>query len=131
MVPELLVSDFEASRAFYVDLVRFIVCFEREHPPFAYLDLGGAQLMIEEDHAEAWRTGNLQAPRGRGCNLQIEVEDTTDINYRLQEAGYPLFRGLTDTWYNVADGMQEGQRELLVQDPDGYLLRFVEPLGNR
>jgi catechol 2,3-dioxygenase-like lactoylglutathione lyase family enzyme len=44
MVPELLVSDFEVSRAFYVELLGFTVCFERTDPPFAYLDLGGAHL---------------------------------------------------------------------------------------
>ena len=131
MVPELLVSDFGASRAFYVDLLEFAVCFERKDPPFAYLDLGGAQLMIEQDHPQAWRTADLQAPRGHGCNLQIEIGDATEIRHRLEEAGVALFRGLADSWYDVADDQQEGQRELLVQDPDGYLLRFVEPLGKR
>lgn len=52
----------------------------------------------------------------------------TALRDRLVEAGVPPFRGLTNAWYAVAGSMQEGQRELLVQDPDGYPLRFVEPL---
>ena len=131
MVPELLVSDFEVSRAFYVELLGFTVCFERTDPPFAYLDLGGAQLMIEQDHPQAWLTADLEPPRGRGINLQIEVEDATRLRDRLKTAGHQPFRDLTDAWYDVGGGSRSGLRQFLVQDPDGYLLRFAEPLGER
>jgi len=131
MVPELLVGDFRASCAFYVELLGFTVRFERTDPPFAYLDLGGAQLMIEQDHPSAWRTADLEAPRGRGLNLQIEVDNTAVLRDRLLAGGHSLFRDLADAWYDIGGGRQSGQREFLVQDPDGYLLRFVEPLGER
>ena len=131
MVPELLVGDFETSRAFYVELLGFAVCFERTAPPFAYLDLDGAQLMIEQDHPEAWRTVDLEAPRGRGMNLQIEVEDAAGLRDRLKTAGHQPFRDLADAWYDIGGGSRSGLRQFLVQDPDGYLLRFAEPLGER
>ncbi|MFE3229234.1 bleomycin resistance protein [Nocardia sp. NPDC059228] len=128
MVPELLVSDQQASRAFYTEVLGFAVLFERAEDRFSYLGLGGAQLMILQDHPQAWRTADLRAPRGRGCNLQIEVDDVTSLRDRILAAGHSLFRDLADETYDVGGG-EESQRELLVQDPDGYLLRLVQPLS--
>ncbi|MFI5776371.1 VOC family protein [Nocardia sp. NPDC051570] len=128
MVPELLVSDHRASRAFYTDVLGFAVVFERAEDRFSYLALGGAQLMIVQDHSEAWLTADLRAPRGRGCNLQIEVDDVTSLRDRILAAAHTLFRDLADEVYDVGGG-EESHRELLVQDPDGYLLRLVQPLS--
>jgi hypothetical protein len=33
-------------------------------------------------------------------------------------------------WYRTG-GVETGQRQFLVQDPDGYLLRLAEVLGER
>jgi catechol 2,3-dioxygenase-like lactoylglutathione lyase family enzyme len=79
MVPELLVTDFGRSLAFYTELLGFTLAFERDEPRFAYLDYGGAQLMLEELHEGAWVTAELQAPLGRGINLQIEVPQVQPI----------------------------------------------------
>lgn len=35
-----------------------------------------------------------------------------------------------EAWYRKGD-FEVGQRQFLVQDPDGYLLRLVEGLGER
>ena len=35
-----------------------------------------------------------------------------------------------EKWYR-RDGFEVGNRQILVQDPDGYLLRFTEDLGER
>jgi hypothetical protein len=43
----------------------------------------------------------------------------------------PLFRALEESWYPVSEREEEGQLEFLVQDPDGYLLRFCQVLGSR
>lgn len=126
MVPELLVADFARSRAFYVDVLGFTVRCERTDPDFAYLVLGDAQLMLEAEHDSAWRTGPLDVPRGRGINLQIEVADAAALRDAVLAAGHRLFRDLIDSRYAVGDS-EEGQREFLLQDPDGYLLRFAEP----
>lgn len=126
MVPELTVADIVSSRAFYVDVLGFDVRFERTDPDFAYLSLGGAQLMIEAEHDSSWQTGALDAPRGRGINLQIEVADAAALRDAVLAAGYQLFQDLVDSRYSAGDE-EEGQLEFLLQDPDGYLLRFVEP----
>jgi len=47
---------------------------------------------------------------------------------KLHRKGYPLFRDVRENWYAVKDVLW-GSREFLVQDPDGYLLRFAEDVG--
>ena len=130
MVPELMVSDFAGSLAFY-QLLGFTVRFQREHPAFAYLMLGDAHLMIEQVHEDAWHVAPLERPFGRGMNLQIEVPDAQRIVDVCTSHGIVLFRPLTETWYQTHAGVAEGVRECLLQDPDGYLLRFAESLGQK
>ncbi|GHF92588.1 hypothetical protein GCM10017783_00460 [Deinococcus piscis] len=136
LVPELTVQDFGRSLDFYTRLLGFGVRYRRTQPDFAYLDLHGAQVMLEAWHPDGWNVGGWnrdegQPPLGRGINLQIEVQALDEVRERLWAAGVPLFRDVQEQWYSVADGGQEGARELLVQDPDGYLLRLSEPLGSR
>jgi catechol 2,3-dioxygenase-like lactoylglutathione lyase family enzyme len=130
LVPELSVTDLEASLNFY-RTVGFQVRFVRTSPPFAYLALGDAQIMLEQAHSEGWVVGPLERPFGRGINLQIEVDNVQSTRAALASVGLKVFREPADSWYQVSGAHEEGQRELLVQDPDGYLLRFVQPLGRR
>jgi len=127
MVPELLVSDFEKSLSFYLEILGFSIMFQRMDPNFAYLEIGGAQLMIEEDHETAWRVAEVEGPRGRGINLQIDVPSVSEVNSRVQKSGLPIFRPVHESWYSTSEG-EVGQLELLVQDPDGYLLRLVSDI---
>jgi catechol 2,3-dioxygenase-like lactoylglutathione lyase family enzyme len=127
LVPELTVADFARSRHFYETILGFTVNFTRDDPPFAYLSFEGSQLMLEQYHATGWNVAPLEHPYGRGVNFSITCANATALRDRLLEHGSGLFRDLRDTWYD-ADGQQFGQREFLVQDPDGYLLRFTEDL---
>ena len=127
MVPELLISDFEKSLSFYVEILGFSIMFQRTDPNFAYLEIGDAQLMIEEDHETAWRVAEIEGPRGRGINLQIDVPSVSDVNSRVQKSGLRIFRPVHESWYSTSEG-EVGQLELLVQDPDGYLLRLVSDI---
>jgi hypothetical protein len=120
--------QFAVSLDFY-RLVGFQVRFQRTNPNFAYLTLGQAQLMIEEYHDTGWNVGVLERPFGRGVNLQIEVADVHAIADTLSAHAIPLYRPITETWYPTDPGVSEGVREFLVQDPDGYLLRFQEYVG--
>ena len=130
MVPELTVRDIAVSLAFY-RLLGFAVRFQRSEPDFVYLIRGQAQLMLEAWHVDGWQTAPLEPPFGRGINLQIEVTDVGAMVAVCQQHGIALFRPLTERWYATQPGIAEGQREFLVQDPDGYLLRFQEYLGQR
>jgi catechol 2,3-dioxygenase-like lactoylglutathione lyase family enzyme len=130
LVPELTVTQLAASLQFYVDVLGFVVLFTRDDPPFAYLEFEGAQFMLEELHEGGWRTGDLVKPYGRGINFQIECVDAAAIYDKIVTAGYTCFRPLNETWYPV-NTIEMGAREFLVQDPDGYLLRFSQDLGER
>ena len=44
-------------------------------------------------------------------------------------AGWPLFRDTEEKTYRVGAGSVR-VRQCLVQDPDGYLLRFSERIGH-
>jgi catechol 2,3-dioxygenase-like lactoylglutathione lyase family enzyme len=129
LVPELLVTDLDQSLAFY-RLCGFRLRFSRPEDGFAYLELGAAQIMLEQLSDEAWQTGTLQPPFGRGLNLQIEIPDAAALAAGLQAAGQTLFRPLETEWYSQDDA-EHGQSQFLVQDPDGYLQRFVQPLATR
>lgn len=128
LVPELSVTDFQASLHFYTEGVGFSITYQRTDPHFAYLDLSGAQLMIEADHEAGWHTGVLDRPRGRGLNLQIEIPDVRSTRIRLLAQGVTVFREVRESWYDTNEG-REGQLEFLVLDPDGYLIRLVEGLN--
>jgi catechol 2,3-dioxygenase-like lactoylglutathione lyase family enzyme len=130
LVPELLVRNLDRSLAFYRDGCGFRLRYARAEDGFAYLELGRAQLMLEELSAESWRTGLLRAPFGRGINFQIEVADVIALHDRLIELGLPLFQPLTTDWYRDGD-LEHGQTQFLIQDPDGYLLRFMQHLETR
>ena len=130
LVPELTVRDFQKSVRFYVEILGFRILYRRTSPQFACLDLDSVQFMLEENHGAAWITGELAPPLGRGVNFQIEVSDLKPILDRLAAAKHALYREPRDEWYKTANGL-EGQREFLVQDPDGYLLRFAQYLGSR
>jgi catechol 2,3-dioxygenase-like lactoylglutathione lyase family enzyme len=135
LVPELLCSTLEESLAFYLGLAGFAVLYQRPEDGFVYLDLDGVELMLEEapeasDDERVWWTASPQKPYGRGINLQIKVADVDAIHQRLMAAGWPLFRPMEEQWYRV-DNRETGNRQFLVQDPDGYLLRFFSDLGER
>lgn len=127
LVPELSCSDLVRSKRFYVDVLGFRVRFAREG--FVYLERDGAELMLEQV-GKGWLTGPLEAPFGRGLNLQIEVEDAAQLAERLVAHNWPLFSPIEENWYRTGD-VENGQQEFLVQDPDGYLLRFAQWLGER
>jgi hypothetical protein len=54
--------------------------------------------------------------------VPIEVASASTVASALTALSLSLFRGIADTSYAVSSDTEEGQRELLVQDPDGHLL---------
>lgn len=124
LIPELTVSDIAVSKAFYLGLLGFTLEYERSEEKFAFVSLGEAQLMLEQYHEAGWNAAELQKPFGRGINLSIDTPAIDDIYARVQAAGHPLYRLMMRSAYEV-NGELVGQREFLVQDPDGYLLRFT------
>ncbi|WP_110994759.1 bleomycin resistance protein [Pseudomonas sichuanensis] len=131
LVPELIVSDLEASLGFWVSLLGFDIAYQRPEQRFAYLDLTGSQVMLEQlDPDDNWLTGPMEKPLGRGMHLQIDVVAVEPLIERLEQQRWPLFRPCEEVWYRVAEA-EVGLRQFLVQDPDGYLLRLAQWLGER
>lgn len=129
LIPELTCADFRRSLAFYVEVLGFRIVYDRPEESFAFLEREGTQLMLEQED-DNWRTGPAEHPYGRGLNLQIDVADASALCQRLQQADHAIFRPLEERWYRAGDHLR-GVRQFLVQDPDGYLLRFSQSLGER
>lgn len=129
LVPEIAVSDLAESLAFWCGPLGFEIAYDRPAARFSYLMRGPLQVMLCERNGR-WETGALERPFGRGINLQMNVERLDRILSALADAGWPLFEPAADAWYRVGE-REHGQREMLVQDPNGYLLRFTESLGSR
>ena len=127
LVPEFDVFDLPVSLDFWCGALGFGVAYAR--PGFAYLEREGAQVMLQAMSGE-WDTGPLEYPLGRGLNVEIGVSSLTPIMEALAGRNWPLFRPVRERW-RVTGDRQTGNREFLVQDPNGYLLRFSEALGER
>jgi lactoylglutathione lyase len=129
LIPELAVADLTRSRHFYVEVLGFEVAYERPADQFVFLTYQGSQLMIQQD-AGVWQTAPMTHPRGRGINLEIGTAEPARLLASLVTHNIPLFRPIMENWYRT-DTTLTGNREFLVQDPDGYLLRFAEDMGHR
>jgi catechol 2,3-dioxygenase-like lactoylglutathione lyase family enzyme len=129
VVPEFSVADIQKSLSFWCDLLGFDVAYDRPDAGFAYLVRGRLQVMLCERNGR-WEVAEMQRPFGRGVNLQMTVDRIEPILSALNDAGWPLYEQPNDAWYRVGD-YERGQREFLVQDPDGYLMRLAEGLGTR
>ena len=82
------------------------------------------QLMLEEENGH-WSVGELRYPFGRGINFEMTVSDVDALYKAVLDAGIAPFRELTVHSYRNGDE-DIIQKEFLVQDPDGYLLRFTD-----
>ena len=131
LVPELLVADVRKSLSFWRDLCGFRVAYDRLDEGFAYLDRDGAQVMLEErGRGRNWVTGPMEPPLGRGVNFQIAVQSLKPILAALAGAGWPLFMAPERKLYRTGNVETEVD-QFLVQDPDGYLIRFSASMGER
>lgn len=129
LVPELDVFDLERSKTFWCDILGFRIAYQRPENLFMYIELQGSQVMLNQRNGN-WETGALEPPLGRGINFQIFVDSVAPLLAALKQHEWALFRECHDAWYRIA-GEERGNRQFLVQDPDGYLLRFAQDLGAR
>jgi catechol 2,3-dioxygenase-like lactoylglutathione lyase family enzyme len=132
LVPELDVSDLDRSLAVYIGILGFKCHVSRPEERFAYLVREGVHLMLEEAEGPGrrFRTAPLEFPFGRGMNLQIEVLGVDALYASVQQSDLTIHIPLEDRWYRQ-DQTEAGNRQFVVADPDGYLLRFFSSLGRR
>ncbi len=131
LIPEILVLNFKKSLEFYSKVLGFKIEYQRKKEGFAFLSLEKSQIMIDSiNKGRVWKTGSFEYPLGRGMNFQIQVKKINPLLQRLKKYKVKLFVELEEKWYKVKNS-KLGNKQFLVQDPDGYLLRFFEDLGTK
>ena len=127
LIPELTVKDIEETKNFYLDVLKFKLEYERREEKFLFLSFEGTQFMFEELHEDGWNVAEMTYPFGRGVNFSIEVDDIEKLYQHIVCSQYPLFRPMMINKYEM-NGQSIEKKEFLVQDPDGYLLRFTHEI---
>ena len=123
LIPELSVFDILQTKKFYKEL-GFKIEYERQKEKFIFMSFQDSQFMFEQIHDDGWNTGELSYPLGRGINFSIAVEDVEGIYTLVKTLNFEIYKELTRNKYQV-NGTEETQIEFLIQDPNGYLLRFT------
>lgn len=121
LIPELSVTNIEKSKEFYLNL-GFKIMYERKEDKFCFLYLEDNQIMIEEINNN-WNVGEMKYPFGNGINISMAVSDIDSFYENIISKKIVLFRKIKTSKYRVDDIIYE-DKEFLLQDPDGYLLRF-------
>ena len=123
MIPELSIFDIEQTKRFYNDL-GFKIEYERPEEKFVFMSFQDSQFMFEQIHDNGWNIGELIYPLGRGINFSIAVDDIEGLYKLVKTLNLEIYRELNRSIYQV-NGTEETQTEFLIQDPNGYLLRFT------
>ncbi len=130
LVPELYVDNPAQSLLFWCDILGFSIAYQRPEEGFAYLERhDGPQIMLCARHA-GWEVGEMHRPYGRGVVLQLFITDVDAVQSRLAAANIAIFEGPREVWRRWGTVMG-GKREIMVQDPDGYLILLAQDIGTR
>ena len=121
LIPELSVTDINKSKEFYKN-IGFKIMYERIEDKFCFLELEGNQIMIQEEN-DTWNVGDMEYPFGRGINISMSVNDVESLYNYIKSKNIKIFKSLEVHNYRV-DDKTYNDLEFLIQDPDGYLLRF-------
>ncbi len=111
----LLVSDVARSVGFY----REVLGAEERYsdPDFAAMRLVSLDFMLHADHTyegHPWyQRLRAEKERGLGAELHLQGVDPDDVESRARKAGAAILQPAADK--------SHGWREVVVQDPDGYV----------
>lgn len=130
ITPELSVTNLENSLNFY-KTAGFKLEYDRPENKFACISLGEIQFMLQEiAENDKWDIAPLSYPFGNGVNFQLEVANLDEIYNNFKNLNYKIAFDVEENWYRQDDKLL-GNKEFLIQDPDGYLLRFSEDVGEK
>ena len=119
----LLVADVARSVGFY----REVMGAEERYsdPDFAAMRLVGLDFMLHADHTyddHPWyRRLKAAKERGLGAELRLLGVDPDDVESRARKAGAAILQPATDKAH--------GWRDVMVQDPDGYVWALGVTIG--
>lgn len=123
LIPELSVFDIQQTVDFYQKL-GFKMEYERKEDQFVFMSFQDSQIMFEQIHQDGWNTGELNYPLGQGVNFSIAVDNIELFYKEIKEKQIELYREIVKNFY-IVKGIPEEQIEFIIQDPNGYLLRFT------
>ncbi|WP_295890659.1 hypothetical protein [uncultured Vibrio sp.] len=120
LIPEFLVTNIAVSEKFYTQELGFEVGFRRDG--FVFLSFGVTQLMLTQLQESSWVNGQIEAPFGKGVNLTYKV--STEWLHGFSIDSRSLFLPLETETY-ITGGVETIVEQVIVKDPDGYLVRFL------
>lgn len=127
LVPELHVYDLDASLAFWQGVLGFQVAYARPEERFVYLEHPeDHQIMLCQRNGR-FETGPMLRPLGQGVMFQLYFAALDPMLAALERTAWPVHTPLREIW-REAGTAKAGQREIFVQDPDGYLLMLAQNL---
>ena len=134
LIPEFDVLNIDETVSFY-KMLGFKIEYERKDEKFVFMSLGeDVQFMFQELNKgnNNWSVGELKSPFGRGINFSIELKenDLNNVYNLLLSNNYKIMVPMEENWYEK-DGVLLGNKEFLIQDPDGYLLRLNCDIGEK
>lgn len=124
MIPEFTVSDINKTKDFYINQLGFTLEYERDEDKFIFLSYHGSQFMFEQMHPTGWNISELEYPFGRGINFSISSPNVHALYQKVLTCDIKLYRKLQEATYKCGDE-EIVEIQFLIQDPDGYLLRFT------
>lgn len=129
LIPELTVTNIEKSKEFYTEILGFKIEYERKEDNFVFLSLGEAQLMLDGVN-ENWVMSGFYYPFGSGVNFQIEIDNIEQFVAKIKEKEIDLYKDIFESKYKCGD-ITYTKKEVMIIDPDGYMLRFSEMVETR
>jgi catechol 2,3-dioxygenase-like lactoylglutathione lyase family enzyme len=134
LTPELYCSNIKKSLVFYTELLGFEIQYQREEEGFAMLERQGSRIMLDEisetKTSRTWLSAPLEKPFGRGINFEVRTTEVTKLYDHLQQFEAHIFLPIEDKCYRT-DDIEITNRQFIVLDPDGYLLRFTQTLDSK
>jgi|SRR5215831_10844150 len=111
----LIVKDVARASMFYKAVLEGVVHYS--DVDFAAIKVGGAELMLHADHTydkHPWHPRLMSGERrGLGAELRLFGMDPDAVEERARLAGAPIVQPATNRGH--------GWREVMVEDPDGYV----------
>lgn len=113
--PQFLVSDLEAAAAFYQDKLGFDVEFTLGEPPFFAAVIRSGIIIYLKQVGQPEPSRRFKA-EGKHYDVYIFTDDAEALHREYAENGVTILEPLENTDY--------GTTEFLIEDNDGYLIRF-------
>ena len=114
----------EDVRDLLVELEEYIVSIVEDNLDIVSAAYREKMALVDlEEIKNNWNVGEMRYPFGNGINISMTVSDIDSFYESIISKKVVLFRKIKTSKYRVDDIIYE-DKEFLLQDPDGYLLRF-------